>query len=103
MRRQFISTFAFVGLIVAVLFAAVRLYLIHNPAADQNLIYGGWFDSVTLILWPPSFYLTILMKKEPLSTQFIVWSIAILANPILYALLGWLAWRIAKVMRWVGP
>jgi hypothetical protein len=89
-KRKFISSFGCVGLFVAVLLAGTRLYMLyHEP---QYLYEQRWFDTLTLILWPSSFYLTVLQSEEPAKVAFVVWTIAVLLNPAIYALVGWLVW-----------
>ena len=67
----------------------------HEPQY-QDVLYGGWFDTLTIILWPGAFYLSIMVAKEPLKVTVVVWSIAILFNPIIYGFIGWVIWRLSK-------
>lgn len=96
MKRKFLSSFGCVGLFVAVLLAGIRLYMLyHEP---QYLYAQRWFDTLTLILWPSSFYLTVLQSEEPAKVAFVVWTIAVLLNPAIYALIGWLVWRLLRAV-----
>jgi hypothetical protein len=96
-KKRLIVTFALVGLFVAIILAAIRIYMRMHESEYGDAIYGGWFDIVTLVLWPSAFYLSILMEKESASVVIKVWTIAILFNPLIYAAVGWLIWRIAKL------
>ena len=98
MKRKFISSFGCVGLFVAVLLAGIRLYMLYHELQYWDVMYGGWFDTLTLILWPSSFYLTVLQSEEPAKVAFVVWSIAVLLNPAIYALVGWLVWRLLRAV-----
>jgi hypothetical protein len=71
--------------------------LYHDPQY-RDVMYGGWFDTLTLILWPSSFYLTVLQNEEPAKVVFAVWSVGILLNPAIYVLVGWLVWRLIRVV-----
>ena len=96
-KKRLIVTFALVGLFVAIILAAIRIYMLMHESEYGDAMYGGWFDIVTLVLWPSAFYLSILMEKESASVVIKVWTIAILFNPLIYAAVGWLIWRIAKL------
>jgi hypothetical protein len=76
--------------------------MLHHEPLYRDVLYGGWFDTITLILWPSSFYLTIMVGKEPAKVVFVVWSIAVLLNPAIYALVGWLAWRLSRAVNQPG-
>jgi len=39
--------------------------MLHHEPLYRDVLYGGWFDTITLILWPNSFYLTVMVAKEP--------------------------------------
>jgi len=96
MKKTLIVTFSLVGLFIAIVLAAVRLYMLHHEPHYRDVLYGSWFDTLTLILWPSSFYLTIMVSNEPAKTGFVVWSIAVLFNPIIYGFAGWFFWRVSK-------
>jgi hypothetical protein len=98
-KRKFLLSFGGVGLFVAVLLAGTRLYMLGHEPQFRGAMYGGWFDILTLVLWPGAFYLTVLQSDEPAKVQFVVWSIAVLVNPAIYAFVGWLAWWILKPVR----
>jgi hypothetical protein len=51
-----------------------------------------------VFLWPGSFYLSVMVAKEHLKVAVAVWSIAILLNPPIYGFVGWLIWRISKIV-----
>ena len=96
-KKRIITTFALIGLLVAVILAAIRIYLLHDQTHYLDL-YGGWFDIVTLVLWPSSFYLSILIQPEPATVVVVVWSISIFFNALIYAAVGWLLCRFAKIL-----
>ena len=85
MNLKFLFSFGCVGLFVAVLLAGIRLYMLYHEPQYQNVMYGGWFETLTLILWPSSCYLTLLQSEEPAKVAFAVWSVAVLLNPVIYA------------------
>jgi hypothetical protein len=60
---------------------------------------GKWFNAFTLILWPSAFYLTVLQAKEPITKVIVVWSIAILANALIYAFVGWIICRLRRLFQ----
>jgi hypothetical protein len=98
MKKALIVTFGLLGLFVAILLAAIRLYMLRHGPQYRDVLYGGWFDTLTLILWPSSFYLTVMVGKEPPKVAVVVWSIAVLFNPLIYGFVGWVIWRISKVV-----
>ena len=100
-KKTLIVTFGLIGFFVAILLAAIRLYMLRHQAQYLDVIYGGWFDTLTLIFWPSSFYLTILVDKEPPKTVAAVLGIAILFNPLIYGFVGWVVWRISKAVNTV--
>jgi hypothetical protein len=83
--------FGCVGLIVAIVLLVVRFYL-----ANHDPLYGGSFDMFTVILWPGAFYLLVLQTSEPPKVVFVVYSIAVLLNVVIYTLIGWAVWSIAR-------
>src|SRR5579862_8169148 len=102
MKKKFIATFALGGLGVALALAAFRLYVFYtNPSSD--LRNDGWFDIITLMLWPSAFYLGILKTAEPAKEVFFVYGVAVLLNAPIYAGIGWLAWRFARFMELIRP
>ena len=88
MKKKFVISFGLLGLLVAILLAGMRLYMLHHEPQFQDVMYGGWFDTVTLIFWPSAFYLSIMVAEEPIKVAAVVWSVAIFFNPIIYALVG---------------
>ena len=68
--------------------------MLHHEPLYRDVLYGGWFDTITLILWPNSFYLKVMVAKEPAKVAFAVWSIAVLLNPPICA--PWMA-RLASL------
>ena len=98
MKKKFVLTFGLLGFVVALVLAGVRLYLLAHQPQYQEVLYGdwNWFDTVTMIFWPGSFYLSVMQSEEPLKVEVVVFSIAVLTNPILYGFIGWVFWRIAK-------
>ena len=98
MKKTLIVTFALFGLFVAIMLAAIRLYMLRHEPQYLDALYGGWFDTLTLILWPGAFYLSIMVAEEPLKVAVVVWSIAILFNPLIYGFVGWVIWRISRVV-----
>lgn len=97
MKKTLIVTFGLFGLFVSVLLASIRLYMLGHDPQYRDVLYGGWFDTLTLILWPSSFYLTVMLDKEPIKVAVFVWSIAVLFNPFIYGFVGWTVWRISRV------
>jgi hypothetical protein len=102
MKKKFLVTFTLCGLGIALVLTAVRLYILrHDPLYFDG--DGAWFDTLSLILWPSVFYLSVLQDEEPAKTVFVVWSIAVLFNAIIYGAAGWLVWRFARFMELVKP
>ena len=97
MKKTIIVTFSLFGLFVAILLAGVRLYMLYHEPRYRDVLYGGWFDTLTLIFWPRSFYLTVMVGKEPVKVAVVVWSVAVLFNALVYGLVGWVVWRVSKV------
>jgi|ERR1035438_372843 hypothetical protein len=79
--------------------SAVHAY--HEPPVSARNVWG-WFDTLTFILWPGAFYLTLLQSEEPAKVAFVVWSIAVLFNPVIYAAVGWLVWQLGRVVKRIG-
>jgi|HubBroStandDraft_4_1064222.scaffolds.fasta_scaffold105670_2 hypothetical protein len=96
MKKKIILTFALCGLCVALVFAGARLYMLRNEPLYREVLNGEWFDFLTLCFWPSAFYLSVMQADEPVKTAIVVWSIAILANPVIYACFGWLVWRVFR-------
>jgi hypothetical protein len=101
-KRKFLFSFGCAGFFIAVLLAGIRLYMLYHEPQYQDVMYGGWFDTLTLILWPSAFYLTLLQSEEPAKVAFVVWSVAVLFNPLIYAVVGWLVWRLGRVVKRTG-
>lgn len=102
MKKKFVVTFALCGMSVALILAAIRLYLFcTDPSSDA--MNEGPFIIFTFILWPGAFYLGILQDAEPAKEIFFVYSVAVLLNAAIYAGFGWLAWRFARFMELVSP
>jgi hypothetical protein len=89
------------GFLIAIAFAAVRLYMLGHQSLYEGALYGGWFDTLTLIFWPGSFYLTIMVGDTPVERQIIVWSVAILFNIPIYGVVGWAIWRLAQAFNFL--
>jgi|SRR5277367_3064433 hypothetical protein len=96
MKKKLIMTFSLFGLFVAVVLAAIRIYMLLHEPEYSDALYSEWFTILTLVLWPSAFYLSILMEKEPMKVVITVWSVAILFNPLIYGIIGWAVWRISK-------
>jgi hypothetical protein len=86
-QKKTIVAFGVCGLTVAILLAAIRVYMLYEY---QDVIYGDWFDTFTLILWPSAFYLTVMQAKAPVTVAVVVWSVAIFSNALIYAFVGWM-------------
>ena len=86
------------GLLVALALSGVRLVVMQRSPVIAATEAGAWLDIVTLVLWPSSIYLTGLMGGEPAKTVASVWIIAVVLNPPIYALGGWVAWRVLKAV-----
>jgi hypothetical protein len=96
-KRRLVVTCSVLGLFIAVSFAAARLYMLSRAPLYESALYGGWFDTMTLIFWPSSFYLTVMVGKATVGRAIIVWSIAILFNAPIYGGVGWLIWRLSRL------
>jgi hypothetical protein len=96
MKKTLIVTFSLSGLFIAIVLLVIRLYMLHHEPFYRDVLYGGWFDTLTLILWPGAFYLTVMQSREPLKEVIFVCSIAILFNPLIYGLVGWVFWRVSE-------
>ncbi len=101
-KKKFVLTFALCGLAIALVLAAVRLYILHH---DPMYFYGEgeWFNSLSLILWPSVFYLALVEYEDPAKVVFVMWSVAIAFNAVIYGAVGWLVCRIARFMGLVRP
>jgi hypothetical protein len=97
MKKKIVIGFASFGLFMAIVLAAVRLFMIYHAAEYGNVLYGEFFTYFTLSLWPDSFYLTILQAKEPVQTFVVVWIVAIVLNAVLYGIVGWVFLKVAGV------
>jgi hypothetical protein len=97
-QKKIIVIFGACGLAIAILLAVIRIYLLSQY---PDVVYGDgeWFDTFTLILWPGAFYLTVMQAKEPITKVVAVCSIAILANALIYAFVGWIVWRAGRFLR----
>lgn len=102
MKKKFVGRFALCGLAIALVLAAVRLYILHH---EPLYFYGDgmWFNTLSLILWPSVSYLALIEYKDPAKVVFVMWSVAILFNAIIYGVAGWLVWRFARFMELVRP
>jgi len=99
---QILISFCCAGFFIAVLLAGIRLYMLYHEPQYQHVMYGGWFDTLTLILWPRRFLLTLLQSEGPAKVAFVVWSVAVLFNPVIYAAVGWLLWQLGTVAKRIG-
>jgi hypothetical protein len=87
-KKKLIGTFSLFGLLVAIILGGARLYMLHHEPLYRDVLYGGRFDTITLILWPSSFLSGGHGGEGTRKVAFAVWSIAVLSNPPIYALLG---------------
>jgi len=94
-QKKIVVVFGACGLAVAFLLAGIRIYMLYQY---QDVV-GDWFNTLTLILWPSAFYLTVMQEKAPPTVVVVVWSVAIFANALIYAFVGWIAWRLGRLMR----
>jgi hypothetical protein len=62
---------------------------------------SGWYDVLTLTVWPSATGLMVLETRDPLSDVVAIFSIAIVLNALIYAAVGWLVWMAAKAIGWV--
>jgi hypothetical protein len=101
-KKKFVLTFALSGLSIAIVLAAVRLYILHHA---PMYFYGDgvWFNVLSLILWPSVSYLALVESETPAKVAFVMWSVAILFNAVIYGAVGWLVWRFARFMELVRP
>jgi hypothetical protein len=100
MTWKFIRGFSLVGLAVAIVLAAIRIYMLSEWPSYLYQPGSEWFDIVMLALWPGAFYLTVLQDKEPLRTVAVVYTIAIVLNPLIYGAAGWLVCSALRALRW---
>jgi len=96
--KKTVVGFGACGLAVAILLAAIRIYMFYQY---QDVVYGDgdWFNTFTLILWPSAFYLTVMQAKEPITVAIVVWSIAVFSNALIYAFVGWIVWRVRRLLQ----
>jgi hypothetical protein len=87
---------------MAASFASIRLYMLYHLPVYGGALYGGWFDTLTLIFWPGSFYLTVMVAKASLSLAIFVWGIAILLNVPIYGIVGWGGWHLLRALNLIG-
>jgi cobalamin synthase len=59
-QKRTVLIFGAFGLAVAVLLAGIRIYLLYQY---QDVV--DWFNTLTLIVWPSAFYLTVMQAKAP--------------------------------------
>jgi hypothetical protein len=93
-QKRTVLIFGAFGLAVAVLLAGIRIYLLYQY---QDVV--DWFNTLTLIVWPSAFYLTVMQAKAPPTVAAVVWSVAIFANALIYAFVGWIVWRVGRFLR----
>jgi hypothetical protein len=101
-KKKFVVIFALCGLGIALVLGAVRLYILHH----QPLYFygdGEWFNTLSLILWPSVSYLALVEYEDPVKVVFVMWSVAIAFNAVIYGAVGWLVWRFARFMELVRP
>jgi hypothetical protein len=97
-KRKFLFAFGCGGFVVAIVLFVIRFYLLrHDP------LYGGWFDILTVALWPGAFYLLILQSSEPSKVIFFVYSVAVTLNVVIYTLIGWLIFSITTRIQRPSP
>jgi len=94
-QRKTIVAFGVCGLTIAIVLAAIRLSLLYRYRGDVE----DWFNSLTLIFWPGAFYLTVMQAKAPATLALVVWSVAIFANALIYAFVGWIVWRLSRLFQ----
>jgi hypothetical protein len=97
MKKKIVIGFASFGFFMAIVLAAVRLFMLYHAAEYGDVLYGQFFTYFTLALWPGSFYLTILQAKEPVQTVVVVWIVAIVFNAVWYGFVGWVFSKVAGV------
>jgi hypothetical protein len=90
MKKKIVLGFGALGLFMALVLGAMRLFMLYHEAQYSDVLYGASFTYTTLLFWPGSFYLMVLQGEEPPLVGVVVWTIAILVNPAIYAFVGWL-------------
>jgi hypothetical protein len=94
-KKTLVLTSGAIGLTVAFLLAGIRIYMLY----EYQGVVEDWFNTFTLILWPGAFYLTVMQAKAPPTVAVVVWSVAIFANVLIYAFVGWIIWRVGRFLR----
>ena len=97
MKKKIVIGFSAFGMFMAIVLAAVRIFMLYHAAEYGDVLYGEFFTYFTLAIWPGSFYLTILQAKQPVQTAVVVWIVAIVLNGVLYGFVGWVFSKVAGV------
>src|ERR1700689_2284775 len=97
MKKRIVIGFGAFGLFMAIVLAAVRIFMLYHAAEYGDVLYGQFFTYFTLALWPGSFYLTVMQAKQPVQTAVVVWIVAIVLNAVLYGFVGWMFSKVAGV------
>ena len=71
-KRKSLLGLDYLSLFMAIVLAAVRLFMIYHAADYSDVLDGDFFTYFTLALWPGSFYLTILQAEEPVQRVVVV-------------------------------
>jgi hypothetical protein len=102
MNKKVLVTCALCGLGMALVFTVPRIFLLHYAPSFFDSEGGDWFNMITLIFWPGVFNLTVLQDKEPVKVVFVVWTIAVLLNGVIYGVVGWLLWQVGRFFGRLG-
>jgi uncharacterized membrane protein len=100
-KGRFILLFALVGLTLALILGAARIYLIHSSALDRDISFGAAFDELTVTLWPGGFYLSLIKIGDSFAKVTFIAAIAVLSNAVFYGLVGWVVWGGLRFLRLV--
>ncbi len=94
---RWVTTAATVGLVVSTVLLAVEKFLSNHVELDQQ--FGYAVSRVMQITWPSSFWLMATDGIEGTQRAHLFVGISVAANIILYALLGTVAWSLAKFVK----
>jgi len=94
---QFIALFSLAGFAIPCLFTAIWILL--GKSRDLYISIGGKLEILQLLTWPSSLFMIATAGHEGIDYQML--AIAIVANVLLYALIGFLLWWGINRQRWL--
>lgn len=94
---KFVGFFLLFGFVIPCVFTAAWAILEKSP--DLYMSIGGKLETVQLLIWPTSIFMMATASNKGIDFKML--AIAIAANILLYALIGFLIWWGLNRQRWV--